>query len=114
MTGTGRDLFPESIFLLINIQNKSIMIHMNHKCIRCGYGWPSKAAEPKCCPRCKSYRWQGSTTAVLEPPTVIQAEPRKPIDVKALVERAAGKTLARKGDDPYCPKCRMILCNCPK
>jgi len=29
----------------------------NHKCLRCGYNWPSRLKRPKTCPKCKSYYW---------------------------------------------------------
>ncbi len=29
---------------------------MKCKC-HCGYEWESKIDNPKCCPKCKSYRW---------------------------------------------------------
>ena len=30
---------------------------MECRCDRCGHVWQPRAAEPKTCPRCKSYRW---------------------------------------------------------
>lgn len=30
-----------------------------HKCLKCGYEWDSNKREPKCCPVCKSYFWNG-------------------------------------------------------
>ena len=32
-----------------------------HKCKRCGYTWISRlynGGKPKCCPRCKSAKWE--------------------------------------------------------
>ena len=26
-------------------------------CKKCGYSWTSLIDKPKCCPNCKSYRW---------------------------------------------------------
>ena len=26
-------------------------------CRKCGYVWESRKLKPKCCPQCKSYRW---------------------------------------------------------
>lgn len=28
------------------------------KCIRCNYVWTPKNNNPKCCPRCKSYKYK--------------------------------------------------------
>jgi predicted nucleic acid-binding Zn-ribbon protein len=31
---------------------------MTHTCRRCGHKWTPRTEEtPKCCPACKSYRW---------------------------------------------------------
>ena len=30
---------------------------MDLKCLRCGYEWVSRISHPKCCPECKSRKW---------------------------------------------------------
>ena len=31
---------------------------MKNTCLRCGHEWDSRTPDkPKCCPACKSYRW---------------------------------------------------------
>lgn len=33
------------------------MPETKERCRRCQYEWEKRKASPKCCPRCKSYKW---------------------------------------------------------
>ena len=40
------------------MNNQGNMKPVTARCLRCGYEWASKLDRPRCCPRCKSYRWK--------------------------------------------------------
>ena len=44
------------LIIVIGFTNKGGIMD-KVKCVKCGYEWLKRQENPKCCPKCKNYKW---------------------------------------------------------